>query len=219
MWDATVSDGGLGLPAGNTEFNLAVIRLYRLLNDLDESVSLTILVDRGPRMTESTMQNYRMFYDIICRKDIPAVLILTGMEGQSSDRWEESMDGIQGAVMEIKGQASINVANQMNDKDLTNLREMLKHHLPRPWRAEAEDSPDLLIDFWNYLSPIIRWETIDTPLTKTLKECRKVTPKEALRLQRYARLDKEIQAFKRKEGFRNEGKARVTDRCTNDLRL
>ena len=62
--------------------------LYKLVLSLHEGINLLALVIRGPRVTQSILPNYEMFYKIICQKKVPILLIVTGLEVESPmDEW------------------------------------------------------------------------------------------------------------------------------------
>ncbi|KAJ3891405.1 hypothetical protein GG344DRAFT_47439 [Lentinula edodes] len=67
----------------------ALIKLYHLLRDLQDGVSLLVYCMRGPRITETLERNYNIFYDGVCQKAVPIVIVVTGLEDQepSMDSW------------------------------------------------------------------------------------------------------------------------------------
>ena len=72
---------------GTTPPRQAIEGLHKLTSQLNDGISLLVLVMRAPRITVLTQQNYIMFRDIICKKEVPIVIVITGLE------YEESMDG------------------------------------------------------------------------------------------------------------------------------
>lgn len=64
----------------------AVEGLYNLTRQLDDGISLLVFVMRAPRITAVEQQNYQMFYEILCDKKVPIVIVITGLE------YEEHMD-------------------------------------------------------------------------------------------------------------------------------
>jgi len=73
--------------AGTVTPRDAIERLYNLICHLDDGISLLVFVVRASRVTYATQQIYKMFYDIICNKEVPMVIVLTGLE------LEQDMDG------------------------------------------------------------------------------------------------------------------------------
>ncbi|KAM6494048.1 P-loop containing nucleoside triphosphate hydrolase protein [Amanita muscaria] len=66
----------------------AIVQLYELLRSLSDGVSLLIFCMRGPRIKESVVRNWQLFWDIICQKHVPILLAITGLENeQDMDAW------------------------------------------------------------------------------------------------------------------------------------
>ncbi|KAF5366124.1 hypothetical protein D9757_010946 [Collybiopsis confluens] len=57
-----------------------LVTLYQLLRDLEDGVSLLVYCMRGPRYQNTLERNYNIFYDGFCRKQVPIVIIVTGLE-------------------------------------------------------------------------------------------------------------------------------------------
>ncbi|KAF5366139.1 hypothetical protein D9757_010950 [Collybiopsis confluens] len=78
---------------GSTGAKEALVGLYHLLRDLQDGVTLLVYCMRGPRVTESLQRNYDVFYDGFCRKSVPIVMVVTGLENQLPNMetwWNES---------------------------------------------------------------------------------------------------------------------------------
>ena len=67
----------------------AIVQLYTLLRKLETGVSLLVFCMRGPRITESCVKNWRLFWEIICQRRVPILLAITGLENQENgmDSW------------------------------------------------------------------------------------------------------------------------------------
>lgn len=67
----------------------AVRNLYQLVKNLDgEGISLLVYCIRGPRIKESMVNNYRMFYQAFCQEKVSIVIAITGLENEDSmDEW------------------------------------------------------------------------------------------------------------------------------------
>lgn len=59
----------------------AVAKIVSFLQQLVEGLNLIILVHRG-RITESFVQNYKLFYEVVCGKKVPIICVVTGAETQ-----------------------------------------------------------------------------------------------------------------------------------------
>lgn len=84
LWDtAGLNEGEVGTVAAKD----AIVNLYKLLRSLENGLSLLLYCVRG-RIKASTVKNYRMFYHGLCQKNIPIVLVVTGLELENSmDTW------------------------------------------------------------------------------------------------------------------------------------
>lgn len=82
LWDtAGLSEGN----EGKVPHKEAVRQLYRLLKKLDGGISLLLFVIRAPRMRDSAPYNWRIFYEIICQKKVPIIVVVTGAELEQLD--------------------------------------------------------------------------------------------------------------------------------------
>ena len=82
---------GLGEGETGTVATTDVVgNLYSLMCALSGGIDLLIFVIRGPRITSSISRNYKMFHDIFCRKQVPVILVVTGMEDEEdTNKWWE----------------------------------------------------------------------------------------------------------------------------------
>ncbi|KAK7472063.1 hypothetical protein VKT23_000177 [Stygiomarasmius scandens] len=66
----------------------ALVNLYKLLDELPDGISLLAFVMRGPRITKQAQKNVSIFYEGVCEKSVPIVIIVTGMEDEEPmDAW------------------------------------------------------------------------------------------------------------------------------------
>ncbi|KAJ3919505.1 hypothetical protein F5877DRAFT_12647, partial [Lentinula edodes] len=86
LYDTTGLDEGT---VGTVVSKDALVKLYHLLRDLQGGISLLVYCMRGPRITETLERNYNIFYDGFCRKAVPIVIVVTGLEDQepTMDSW------------------------------------------------------------------------------------------------------------------------------------
>ncbi|KAH7916608.1 hypothetical protein BJ138DRAFT_1121717 [Hygrophoropsis aurantiaca] len=92
IWDtAGLDEGTYGtVPAAKAEENLK-----RLLKELGASNGIDLLVYcvRGTRVRRALLKNYSIFYSAICRKKVPIVLVITGLEnheGEMENWWKSN---------------------------------------------------------------------------------------------------------------------------------
>jgi hypothetical protein len=72
----------------------AIKNLYRLIRRLDNGVNLLVYVMRAPRIKETASKNYQLFYEKFCHKQVPVVIIITGLEEEENmDQWWHGNEG------------------------------------------------------------------------------------------------------------------------------
>ncbi|KAG6890212.1 hypothetical protein C0995_010223 [Termitomyces sp. Mi166 len=101
---------GLNEAKGGSVLNeVAIIKLYQLLKSLKSGVNLLIYCVRSPRLRDTAYQNWHLFYEIICRRKVPIVLAVTGLENDD-DRgqwWRRNKGNFQDHEMHPNGIACI----------------------------------------------------------------------------------------------------------------
>ncbi|KAF5371102.1 hypothetical protein D9757_010807 [Collybiopsis confluens] len=89
---AGLSEGGL-FSLSDAQRTLQV--LLDNLSDQGRRLHLLILCIRAPRITDVAANNYRLFYQTICRRQVPVVVVVTGLENHGStmeDWWVQNQD-------------------------------------------------------------------------------------------------------------------------------
>ncbi|KDQ55076.1 hypothetical protein JAAARDRAFT_340664 [Jaapia argillacea MUCL 33604] len=142
---------GLGeADQGTVSATLAIANLYKLIRSLDSGINLLVYVIRGNRLKEMTTKNYQMFYDIFCKKKVPIVLVVTGLEGEDDmDQWwgrnekEFAKYGMkfagQACVTKTKGKSrdGVHLYQQEYDQSKSTVEEMIARTCsPIPWTME-----------------------------------------------------------------------------------
>jgi hypothetical protein len=96
--------------AGTARAKHTIVDLYKLLQRLEDGISLLVYCVRGPGINlNSITRNYRMFYHGLCQRNVPIVLVVTGLEGEHPmDAWWPMNNAIfQQQQMVFSGQACI----------------------------------------------------------------------------------------------------------------
>jgi hypothetical protein len=134
---------------GTTSPTAAVRELYDLTRQLPDGISLLVFVMRAPRITLLTQQNYHMFFDIICERQVPIVIVITGLENEENmDAWwvanEEVFDSHGMNFKEIacitatkglwKGEALFEEAYVQSKMKVEKL---IYHSLSAPWALQV----------------------------------------------------------------------------------
>lgn len=79
---------------GTVNHAAAVAEFYRLMTKLDGGIDLLMFCMRGPRIKTSMHANWKVFHEIICKKKVPIVLIVTGLEEEEDmDAWWTTNEG------------------------------------------------------------------------------------------------------------------------------
>ncbi|EIW86066.1 hypothetical protein CONPUDRAFT_94334 [Coniophora puteana RWD-64-598 SS2] len=66
----------------------AIVQLYQLMTNLEGGISLIIFVMRGPRIKDASQRNWRLFYEIFCKQQVNAAIVITGLEQEDDmDDW------------------------------------------------------------------------------------------------------------------------------------
>ncbi|KAF5378186.1 hypothetical protein D9615_007550 [Tricholomella constricta] len=95
--------------AGTVPKQKAIVQLFRLLKSLDTGVNLLVFCMRGPRIKEAAHKNWRLFHEIICRRQVPIILAVTGLEQETDmdDWWVRNKGAFQRYEMYPQGVACI----------------------------------------------------------------------------------------------------------------
>lgn len=87
IWDTV----GLEEPTmGVSGYLSAIEKAHTLVRDLGNAggVDLLLFCIRGSRITATTQGNYRLFYEVLCNKEVPIALVVTNLEREAKmDDW------------------------------------------------------------------------------------------------------------------------------------
>src|ERR1700691_3918235 len=75
LWETS----GLNGEEGESAAKQAIINLLELIRSWENGISLLVYCVRGPRVKESTVHNYQIFYQALCQEKVPIVLVVTGL--------------------------------------------------------------------------------------------------------------------------------------------
>ncbi|KAF9442784.1 hypothetical protein P691DRAFT_788977 [Macrolepiota fuliginosa MF-IS2] len=146
LWDTAGLDEGEG---GSVLHSDAIIKLYQLIRNLRDGVSLLVFVMRMPRVTSSVPENWKLFRDIICQNRVPIIIVITGFDRGNGDQWwrnnEETFQqyGISPAghaCITCEGQEGGYSYGEEYERSKRVVRElMLSYFLNHPWKVPAAD--------------------------------------------------------------------------------
>jgi len=116
IWDTAGLDEG---DAGRIPKSEAIVLLYKLLRSLSDGVSLLMFVMRAPRIKGSVPQNWKLFYEIICQKKVPIVIVITGLENEENmdEWWWENKGAFQNYDIHPTGFACITASRGKRNRD------------------------------------------------------------------------------------------------------
>jgi len=81
---------------GANAYLIAVEQAYNLIRELSASggVDLLVLCHREGRITTTTRNNYRLFYEVLCETKVPIAIVITYLErhAQMEDWWEKNAE-------------------------------------------------------------------------------------------------------------------------------
>ncbi|OJA18650.1 hypothetical protein AZE42_11682 [Rhizopogon vesiculosus] len=76
----------------------AMAALYKLITGMNGGINLLVFCMRGPRIKRATHENWKVFHEIICKREVPMVLVVTGLENEENmDEWWRTNRGTFGA--------------------------------------------------------------------------------------------------------------------------
>jgi hypothetical protein len=86
LFDTVGLDEGTAgtVPAAEAEANLKSL-LRELMSPGSNGIGLLVYCVRSVRVSRALLRNYNLFYSAICRKKVPIVVVVTGLENQEPD--------------------------------------------------------------------------------------------------------------------------------------
>jgi hypothetical protein len=87
----------------------AITNLYQLMNELEDGISLLVFLFRAQRLEDQAVRNYKMFHEIFCNRQVPIVIVVTGLENENNmeDWWSTNSTHFQRYKMEFEDHACI----------------------------------------------------------------------------------------------------------------
>lgn len=72
-------------------------------------VDLLLFCIRGNRVTATTQSNYRLFYEVLCRSQVPIALVITHLEREADMEkwWERNVDSLEKYGIKAAGHACV----------------------------------------------------------------------------------------------------------------
>jgi GTP-binding protein EngB required for normal cell division len=100
-----LNEGAMGTVAAGE----AIKGLYTLIQQLEDGVNLLVYVMRAPRIPYALQQNYEVFFEILCNRRVPIVIVITGLEEREDmeEWWDDNKDTFERRKMLFNGHACI----------------------------------------------------------------------------------------------------------------
>ena len=113
IWDTAGLDEGA---YGTVPAEIAEEHLRQLLRDLTRAHGIHLLVYcvRASRLRKTLLSNYNLFYSAICRKKVPIVVVVTGLENyeeEMQDWWTANETEFATLKMHFDGHACVTTLN------------------------------------------------------------------------------------------------------------
>ncbi|KAH0827570.1 P-loop containing nucleoside triphosphate hydrolase protein [Lanmaoa asiatica] len=108
IWDTV----GLEEPEmGANGYLPAIEQACELINHLTSQggVDLLLFCIRGNRVTATTQSNYRLFYEVLCRSQVPIALVITHLEREADMEkwWERNVESLERYGIKAAGHACV----------------------------------------------------------------------------------------------------------------
>jgi len=126
----------------------AIVKLYTLLKQLEDGVSLLVFVMR-PKITDSVVSNWRLFQEVICKSQVPTVIVITGLESEEDmdDWWVQNKETFRKYGISADGNAGVTATKgkkkrggtftfqEEYDESKLKVRKLLRStYLETPWK-------------------------------------------------------------------------------------
>ncbi|KAF5344705.1 hypothetical protein D9757_013891 [Collybiopsis confluens] len=153
VWDTTGLDEGKEGTVASVEAFDKLCTLIKNLSRRNGGVSLLMFVMRAPRVTETTRRNYQMFYEGFCEKQVPVVIVITGLENEDNmdDWWSSNEYAFKEKQMHFEGAACISaimgrrtqsgrrVHQETYDVSVPKVKGLIIDHCPKEgWKKKPE---------------------------------------------------------------------------------
>ncbi|KAJ3907642.1 hypothetical protein F5879DRAFT_502037 [Lentinula edodes] len=110
-----------------------ISRLSDLVHtDLQDGISLLVFCLRAPRITEIAQKNYFIFYEVLCQRKIPIVMIVTGLKDEEPDMeswWTKNRGIFASYKMWFQGHACVTTTK--GKKTSTDFKKQEEYELSR----------------------------------------------------------------------------------------
>ncbi|KAN0094480.1 P-loop containing nucleoside triphosphate hydrolase protein [Tylopilus felleus] len=105
IWDT------VGLNEPDMEFN-AIEQACDLIRGLtsEGGVDLLLFCIRAPRATATSQANYRLFYEVLCKSQVPIAIVVTHLEQEKADMdewWKRNVGGLEKFGLKAAGHACV----------------------------------------------------------------------------------------------------------------
>lgn len=131
VWDTA----GLDQPEmGVIGYMAAIEEAYTLIQQLAKQggVDLLLFCVRGNRVTATTQSNYRLFYEVLCRSEVPIALVVTHLEREPDMEawWTRNLGSLEMYGIKSAGHACVTglPTHSRYRESRANIEQMLRGH-------------------------------------------------------------------------------------------
>ena len=175
---------------GMEEYLKTILNARNLIMELDKKggIDLLLFCVRAGRVTATIQNNYRLFYEWLCEKKVPIVLVLTGLERETvmEDWWDRNKGTMDKHKIVVDDHACITAANNLDGRHRVLYEEsrqlvrslVRKHTYDRPeggWKA----GDDWLKRFVRSLKELLLGDSMKKKDVVTILTTRCGVPREA----------------------------------------
>jgi len=132
-------------------------QLIRIIEELDTGLNLLVYVMRAPEIMTTAAKNYRLFYEIVCEKEVPIVVVITKLEsradsGRMDDWWIENKPAFDQLNLKFEDHACITAtkgkpsedSGRYLDQDLYDLSKqkvesLISQSCGQAWKMESKE--------------------------------------------------------------------------------
>jgi GTP-binding protein EngB required for normal cell division len=173
---------GFNQGAAGTVSPPEAIKMLHNLCLRDDGISLLVFVMRAPAIPSTAHQIYKIFYEIVCDKKIPIVIVITGLEmdGDMDEWFANNEEAFREQGMTFKGNACITAMNipvggrtnayEESKKKVERL--ILDHVTKEPLKIHGPSRKSWFADVVGRVAAMLGLKSTASDLRQLLKTCR-----------------------------------------------
>ncbi|KAG1723929.1 P-loop containing nucleoside triphosphate hydrolase protein [Suillus lakei] len=150
----------LGIP----QYLDAVENSYKLIQDLERQggIDLLIFCMRAGRLTTTLQTNYRLFYEFLCDKKVPIVVVITYLEnevGEMDAWWDRNEEIFHEREVHVDGHACITAikgnSHHRHEESRTMIRDLVEKFTANEQKQAWKGGNNLFVSFTRNLRELL----------------------------------------------------------------